>query len=235
MARYDGQSPCLASPKALASKAPLLVSSSRFRFQVLPLQKSEISIQQSSIPSGPVKSSATPLAVQGRTTTEDTEHTEGHRGSSFVVLRSWFIRLLLLPVQVSGAPPSKIRNQKSAFSNRVFPRAPNEVVRDSARGSRQDNHGRHGTHGRAQRFFVRSSGFASRLRSSPFYRKQVHRKSSDNRRGQRFFVRSSGLSPCLVHPIPAPILPACPAGRHNRPEGTGAQRNRNAVEMAEGK
>jgi hypothetical protein len=197
MARYDGQSPCLASPKALASKAPLLVSSSRFRFQVLPLQKSEISIQQSSIPSGPVKSSATPL-----------------------------------PVQVSGAPPSKIRNQHSAIEYSLGPR---EVVRDSARGSRQDNHGRHGTHGRAQRFFVRSSGFASRLRSSPFYRKQVHRKSSDNRRGQRFFVRSSGLSPCLVHPIPAPILPACPAGRHNRPEGTGAQRNRNAVEMAEGK
>jgi hypothetical protein len=154
-------------------------------------------------------SSATPLAVQGRTTTEDTEHTEGHGGSSFVVLRSWFIRLLLLPVQVSDAPPSKIRNQKSAFSNRVFPRAPNEVVRDSARGSRQDNHGRHGTHGRAQRFFVRSSGFASRLRSSPFYRKQVHRKSSDNRRGQRFFVRSSGLSPCLVQPIPAQTCPQC--------------------------
>ena len=72
-------------------------------------------------------SSATPLAVQGRTTTEDTEHTEGHRGSSSLVLGSSF----LVHPTPSPTPP---RTQMSvARGSSFFVLRSSFVVRASAR------------------------------------------------------------------------------------------------------
>jgi hypothetical protein len=149
-----------------------------------------------------LKSSATPLAVQGRSTarvriTARAQARNRRKGSQgpqrielqcsvpssslirfahpagslwlSVSLRSALLLLLLLPVQVSGAPPSKIRNQHSAIEYSLGPR---EVVRDSARGSR------HGPP-RALPAVLRSSVAGGPARSAT---QQRCRRGKDNRK-----------------------------------------------------
>ena len=80
-------------------------------------------------------------------------------GSSFICLRLRLVDSLRSPFGQPVAVCLRLSPLCSGYLPSVGSptRRQREVVRDSARGSIQDHHGRHGTHGRAQRFLVRSS------------------------------------------------------------------------------